>query len=353
MDSRDESVSESSVPLPPLRGSDISRVLKEYGYYLSDDLLSGENSGATTPVNSQDRYSSWDWDNNSHPIPSPRISRNRIRSDSGGIGGCRSTSLSFVVGEKTVPHIHCTSPRDRRSPRFFISPEADDVFPDELEALMGNRESSRTVFSNPNRVVQSNTTKDTIVPIDLADGEYDYQGIPWSRFSISRPDYRTKRVREYSNYNNVNWNAQLELKRRFEISRIENVSNSYFNFHKTYKSINPTIDHFQLRHLLWSTSSTTSFYVSNSTLYSFNRKSKTSRRVHACNPQQMACCHVDHGLVVSGAFDSEIKVSVNSDDDGNGEWKLVLAKKISQLENSITNHVAIVSPSEIVIGNND
>jgi WD40 repeat protein len=66
----------------------------------------------------------------------------------------------------------------------------------------------------------------------------------------------------------------------------------------------------------------------------------------------MACCHVDNGLAVSGAFDSEVKVSINTDDNWE-EWKPVFAKKISSLENSITNHVAVVSATEIVVANND
>jgi len=337
------------------------RTWKEYGFLFEDareDATEFEEAHVRTPPIRRDRLASWGWDD-VHENSSPHISRNRAHSsDASSSACCRSTSLSFVVGEVARPDY--SSPP--RSPRFF-SPQqlsADtDVYPNELELLLGGNAPSsasrnRTVFANPNRVeTPSVVPKDTIVPFDMVSGEYDYQGIPWSRFSISRPDYRSKRMREYSNYNNVNWNAQLEFRRRTELSPIKRIESNFFSFHETFKSINPTIDHFQLRHLLWSTSNTCSFYVSNSTLYAFDRFSKISRKVHACNPQQMASCHVDHGLAVSGCFDSEIKVSKRQDIGPLGEWKTILTKKMSSLENSITNHAAIVSPSTLIVANND
>jgi hypothetical protein len=349
------------------RGIPTARVWKDYGYMLDDvqdDTVEIDETRVKTPPIRRDRLASWGWDD-LHENMSPRIARNRTgSSELGSTGGCRSTSLSFVVGE--TARLDYSSPP--RSPRFFASPDAltvdSDVYPNELELLLGRDSApssaggrNRTVFSNPNRVETPSVgvPKDTIVPFDLVSGEYDYQGIPWSRFSISRPDYRSKRMREYSNYNNVNWNAQLEYKRRTEISPVKRVENNFFSFFETFKAINPTIDHFQLRHLLWSSSNSHSYYVSNSTLYAFDRFSKISRKVHATNPQQMASCHVDHGLAVSGCFDSEIKVSQQGSTDGYpmGEWKHVLTKKMSTLDNSITNHVAIVSPTTLIVANND
>ena len=330
---------------------------KEYGYVFEDsqdDMVDYDVSQPLTPRVKRDRLASWGWDE-VHDYSSPRIARNHVQSSDGSTSAsCRSTSLSFVVGE--TARFDYSSPS--HSPRFFRPQEISqdsDVYPNELELLLGVHAPSsgrnRTVFSNPNRVeTPLASTKDTIVPFDLVSGEFDYQGIPWSRFSISRPDYRSKRMREYSNYNNVNWNAQLEYRRRTEISPVKNVANNFFSFFETFKSINPTIDHFQLRHLLWSTSNSSSFYVSNSTLYAFDRFSRISKKVHACNPQQMASCHVDHGLAVSGCFDSEVKVSRETD---NREWKSVLSRKISNLDNSITNHVAIVSPTTLIVANND
>ena len=355
MDSR-EDTDELHGPTPSIR------TWKEYGYAFEDaydDLGELDDTHARTPPIRRDRLASWGWDE-VHDNPSPRIARNRTHSSDASLNtSCRSTSLSFVVGEAARPDY--SSPP--RSPRFFSpqqTSQENDAYPNELELLLGvhaptsSGSRNRTVFTNPNRVeTPSVVPKDTIVPLDLVSGEYDYQGIPWSRFSISRPDYRSKRMREYSNYNNVNWNAQLEFRRRTEISPVEKIENSFFSFHETFKSINPTIDHFQLRHLLWSTSNMCSFYVSNSTLYAFDRFSKISRKVHSCNPQQMASCHVDHGLAVSGCFDSEIKVSRHESNGPMGEWKTVLTKKMSNLENSITNHAAVVSPTTLIVANND
>ena len=287
---------------------------------------------------------SWDWDE-------PSFSPSRLRADSGCSssscsppGYCRSSSLSFVPGESARPEY--SSPRSPRllSGRPLLGDELEGLL--ESQLVVPQRRTRRTYFP------PSQTEKSAIVPYDLAEGEFDYQGIPWSRFSISRTEYRAKRVREYSNYNNVNWNAKLEMQRRRDVSGGVVGGGSFFNFYETYKSINPTIDHFQLRHLLWSTSNVTSYYVSNSVLYSFNKQSKIYKRMHAANPQQMACCCVDHGLAVSGSFDSEVRVTRIEGDDGVG-GSPHSSLKISALENSITNHVAIPSSDRLVVANND
>ena len=318
---------------------------------------------------------SWDWDDSPRftdpRMASPGSVRHRARADSGCSSTssstsppfCRPSCLTFTAGESARPEY--STPH---SPRFFMSSRPFDVDGDELEGLLASLAESdefaphpsshqivrqeellrrRVIGPPPNRSDPPSASRDVIWPSDLAQGEYDYQGIPWSRFSISRNDYRTKRVRDYSNYNNVNWNARLEVRRRQDITKITRVTSDMFMFHETFKSINPTIDHFQLRHLLWTTSNAASYYVSNSTLYEFNRQMRTSRRVLATNPQQMACCHVDHGLAASGSFDSEVKVVRLAD------MSTVLERKLSMEPNSITNHVAIMSPSRMVAANND
>lgn len=307
---------------------------------------------------------SWDWD---EPTSSPSSLRARPTVDSGHskstmgastpMAYCRCTSIQFAPGESA--RAEYSSPQ---SPRFFLASRPFDVSGDELEALLegiDGREDSEIVEQHDEPVRRpvaprgagagsTEQTREVITPLDLTEGEYDFQGIPWPRFSISRSEYRMKRVREYSNYNNVNWNAQLEMQRRADISKVGKVSDNIFEFYETFKSINPTIDHFQLRHLLWSSSAVTSYYVSNSVLYEFNKKTRVSRRVQAANAQQMACCHVDHGLAVTGAFDSEVKVSRILDKSNS-----VVTRKLSHEPNSITNHVAATSSSRVVAANND
>lgn len=338
----------------------------------------------------------WDWDNSPSGSVSPTCKGSeaagcRGRADSGSTWistsshsslPCRSSSLSFSAGE--CARLEYSSPR---SPRFCL-----DVSGDELEALLRDdfREgeppelqldnqrrstwNADAAFNSRNPTsVRSNTVRaaathqnsvgfrQVISPSDLASGEFDYQGIPWSRFSISRTEYRAKRVREYSNYNNVNWNAQLEFKRRLDIDRVKNVSHSHFRFYETSRGVNPTIDHFQLRHLLWASSSSDQinallYYVSNSTLFSFNKRTKKSKKISATtHSQQLASCHVDHGLAVTGAFDSEVKVTRLLTPDSSGEISSehIFDTKISTIHNSITNHVCVLSPEKILCGNND
>lgn len=297
---------------------------------------------------------SWDWDEpplvQPH-VPSPTSGRCRGRADSSCSSAtsppfCRPTSLSFAAGESARPEY--SSPR---SPGFVLSsrPIGDEINGDELEGLLADAAPARrqrTTFPFPNRPTTENQ-KEVIRPLDLAEGEYDYQGIPWPRFSISRADYRTKRVREYSNYNNVNWTAQLEMQRRLDITRTETVRTDMFSFSETYKTVNPTIDHFQLRHLVWSTNNVVSYVASNSTLYEFNKRTRQSKKVQACNPQQLASCHVDCGLAVTGSFDSEVKISSLA------QPGVTVATKVSSDPNSITNHVVIADSTRIVVANND
>ena len=326
-----------------------------------------EDDGSVWSRSTRVASMSWDWDEppvmHAHS-PSPVSSRYRGRAESycsSSVGGppfCRPTSLAFTSGESARPEY--SSPH---SPGYVFR---EDVEGNELEGLLeqssspdSNNASSETaiarrphrtglLFHQP-RATGDHQQKDVIRPFDLAEGDYDYQGIPWPRFSISRTDYRSKRVREYSNYNNVNWTAQLEIKRRLELSRIAQVRTDFYYFNETYKTVNPTIDHFQLRHLLWNSSNVTSYLVSNSALYEFNKTSRISRRIIACNPQQLASCHVDHGLAVTGSFDSEVKVASLLDPPGTSLY----CTKVSTDPNSITNHVVVADRSRIVVANND
>lgn len=299
---------------------------------------------------------SWDWDD---PGPSPRASSSCTSLTSAPI--CRSSAISFIVGESARPEF--SSPH---SPGFFSS-SLSHANEDDLDVLLENSEAfadlqlvmqeetvqpRRSRAPVPSMGRSGDTQKEVINPANLGEGEFDYQGIPWPRFSISRNDYRSKRVREYSNYNNVNWTSQLEMRRRLEITRIEKVRNNMFLFNETFRTVNPSIDHFQLRQLLWNTSNKTSYLVSNSTLYAFNKKTRVARRVHATNPQQLACCHVDHGLAATGSFDSEVKVSKLSE-IGIENPRTTFNVKVSNEPNSISNHVVIVNESRIVVANND
>jgi WD40 repeat protein len=294
----------------------------------------------------------WNWDDSPSGAVSPSCAY-RMRADSGSTwvsstgsqssAPCRSSSLSLTPGSSS--RLEYSSPR---SPRFCL-----DVTGDEVEALLEDWPIDFVQPPPPSRLVRRDpppchSPKQTISPTDLSSGEFDYQGIPWSRFSISRSEYRTKRVREYTNYNNVNWTAQLELRRRNELDRLRNVSYTHFRFGQTYKGINPTIDHFQLRHLLCADSIRNNmiYYVSNSTMYQFDKRTRTSRKIHSSNqPQQLASCHADHGLAVTGSFDSEVVVSRLG--------VVIFCAKISGIENSITNHVSVLNQTHVLCGNND
>ena len=228
--------------------------------------------------------------------------------------------------------------------------------------LRSNRSSPSSPSNRNVGLVGSQTTAllDTFGPADLRDQGTDAQGIPWSRFSIAREDYRVRRMHEFTNYNNVPWTARLEVSRRLSITSPSRL-HEFFVFGRNYRTIAATIDHFQLRQLLHTVDNNHAYFVANSTLQRFNKVTGAVARVHSQTGNQMACAHVAHGFAVSGAFDSEVNCSkLVSAGAGAGAGTVVFRKKVSHAENSITNSVLLAKDAgenygdvKVLVGNND
>lgn len=198
----------------------------------------------------------------------------------------------------------------------------------------------------------------------------DHQGIPWARFSMQRVDCRLRRSSEVTNYNNVQWTEQLEHQRRCSVSSPRAISvasasprclsasgssgteTPLFGFHKSYRSASPTIDHFQLRHLVKYDSTAVNeagvYFSMNSAACKFDKPSNRVTRVHAQHPHQLACIDVRNDLVVSGGFDSTVKLSRSSANE-----EVIFSKVLSTVENCISNHVGFSGQQSLIVGNND
>ncbi|TYJ19907.1 hypothetical protein E1A91_A09G223900v1 [Gossypium mustelinum] len=87
----------------------------------------------------------------------------------------------------------------------------------------------------------------------------DIQGIPWERLNITRESYRLTRLEQYKNYENIPSSGETVDK---EYKQIEKGGNYYEFFHNT-RSVKPTILHFQLRNLVWTTSKHDVYLMSN------------------------------------------------------------------------------------------
>ncbi|KAF4666866.1 hypothetical protein FOL47_003870 [Perkinsus chesapeaki] len=172
--------------------------------------------------------------------------------------------------------------------------------------------------------------------------ETDPQGIPWERFSINRHEYRQRRVQDFSNYNNVAWNDSLEKKRKDALNEMERVNLCYYRFSRSYRGdpptwrLNPTVDHFQLRHLTVPTSNNTVYVVCSSTLYKFDTLTGQATTMHSQPVHTLSSIDVNRGFAVSGGFDSTVIVTRTHDAHE------VLNSRMSVATNNITNYSLIL-----------
>ena len=278
----------------------------------------------------------WEWDEGASPVGL------RPRAWSHGSSSVTNSTLALVPGESSrfVPVKSFFSPIGRMADRV-------------ADALGMGREAGRgslMVLRRPS--APDNSPTEVVTPAHF--GSLDPQGIPWSRFSISRDDYRLRRMAEYANYNNVTWTAKLEWQRRKAIDSPTNASAALLRFHSTYRSVNPTIDHFQLRQLLWTPTNTDSYFVSNSVLYRFNRVTNGVTKIHSQVQNQMACLHVNSDFAATGGFDSEVVVTRIDSDEAIPSRSF--RRKVSTADNSISNHVCLFkneSGHRLLVANND
>ncbi|KAF4755799.1 hypothetical protein FOZ63_003986 [Perkinsus olseni] len=173
----------------------------------------------------------------------------------------------------------------------------------------------------------------------------DPQGIPWERFAINRFEYRERRVQDFSNYNNVTWNDALEKKRKQAITEMDRVNLCYYRFCRSYRGepsvwrLNPTVDHFQLRHLTVPTANSIVYLVCNSTLYRYDTLTGEATQMHSQPVHTLSSIDVNRGFAVSGGFDSTIIVTRTHD------AQEVLKARMSDASNNITNYSLILPSS--------
>ncbi|CAH9148596.1 unnamed protein product [Cuscuta epithymum] len=87
----------------------------------------------------------------------------------------------------------------------------------------------------------------------------DIQGIPWERLNITRKSCREERLKQYKNYESLSRSREEIEKDYKDVVK----GQSFFDFQYNTRLVKPTIVHFQLRSLLWSTSKHDVYFMRN------------------------------------------------------------------------------------------
>ncbi|KAL8162353.1 hypothetical protein V2J09_013842 [Rumex salicifolius] len=199
----------------------------------------------------------------------------------------------------------------------------------------------------------------------LARQGLDIQGIRWDRLNISRENYRLTRLEQYKNYENIPLSGEDVDK---EFKQVEKGGNYYEFFHNS-RIVKPTILHFQLRNLVWSTSKHDVYLMSNYSVMHWSSLSSTLSEVinfaghvapaekHKGNlfegftQTQISTLAVKHNFVVAGGFLGEI-ICKRLD-----RPKISFCTRTTYDDNAITNAVEIYdTPSggiHFMAANND
>ncbi|KAI5653235.1 hypothetical protein M9H77_30422 [Catharanthus roseus] len=115
---------------------------------------------------------------------------------------------------------------------------------------------------NPNRDDYNMLTQVTDTSAAQARKGKDIQGIPWHRLNITREDYRLTRIMQYQNYENIPSSGDKVDKDCLPTAK----GCQYYEFFHNTRLVKPTILHFQLRNLVWSTSKHDVYIMSNNSI---------------------------------------------------------------------------------------
>jgi WD40 repeat protein len=208
---------------------------------------------------------------------------------------------------------------------------------------------------------------------DVLKGQ-DPQGIPWSTLDTTRAEYRESRLHNYMNYENLT-EHQVQSSRQ----ALEEEINAHpvsqdaemFAFENNERLLRSSIVHFQLRNLVWATSSHDVFvtHVNEIVHYSYHTERTTpvlslEGLQVSLGRVQISTMAVEESVCIAGSFYGDI-VCVRvphhlSAVDGRRECRgeLVYCDRITSDDNAITNAIVVWKPRnnsslQAVISNND
>ncbi|CAN7133122.1 unnamed protein product [Brassica rapa subsp. narinosa] len=177
----------------------------------------------------------------------------------------------------------------------------------------------------------------------------DIQGISWDKLSLTREEYRKSRLQSYRNYENIPNSGEASGKDCLDSEK----GSSFYMFKKNFRSVTPTILHFQLRELVWATSNHDVYLMCNHSITHWS--SLTSSRdevldlaglvtpseehpgslLEGFSKTQVSSLAVKDGMVVAGGFSGEL-ICKHLDRPG-----VSFCYRLTSEENAITNSVNI------------
>mmetsp|Transcript_10618 Transcript_10618/g.21014 ORF Transcript_10618/g.21014 Transcript_10618/m.21014 type:complete len:449 (-) Transcript_10618:78-1424(-) len=208
---------------------------------------------------------------------------------------------------------------------------------------------------------------------DVLKGQ-DPQGIPWSTLDTSRAEYRQNRLHNYMNYENLRDDQAPASKQALEEeinAHAVRQDAEMFEFENNERLLRSSIVHFQLRNLVWATSSHDVFvtHVNEIVHYSYHTERTTpvlslERLQMSLGRMQISTMAVEESTCIAGSFYGDIVCvrvphhmsSVEGSRESRGE--LLFCDRITVDDNAITNAIVIWKPRtnssmQAVISNND
>uniref|UniRef100_A0A7S4PRP2 DUF2415 domain-containing protein n=1 Tax=Guillardia theta TaxID=55529 RepID=A0A7S4PRP2_GUITH len=207
----------------------------------------------------------------------------------------------------------------------------------------------------------------------------DPQGIRWDQINITRSTYRNQRLLQYENYENLDDSARprphSSLKAEID-SHVTNRGHSFYEFENSEKQARANIVHFQLRNLVWATTSHDVFvtqaediqhfsYVTNKLTPILSRFEDSKEKI-SLDALHMSTMCVQGSICVAGGFFGDLVCvklpsDIHSDDftraSSPDTGKVLFSEKITSDENAITNSILLQESKqgalEAVITNND
>eukprot|EP00286_Rhodomonas_abbreviata_P000792 CAMPEP_0181288738 /NCGR_PEP_ID=MMETSP1101-20121128/501_1 /TAXON_ID=46948 /ORGANISM="Rhodomonas abbreviata, Strain Caron Lab Isolate" /LENGTH=436 /DNA_ID=CAMNT_0023392897 /DNA_START=226 /DNA_END=1536 /DNA_ORIENTATION=- len=213
---------------------------------------------------------------------------------------------------------------------------------------------------------------DRVTKEDVMKGK-DPQGIPWHELDTTREEYRKNRLRTYMNYENLNDEQRpvpagmlaLEIARHRVSQKGE-----YYTFESNERRLKSSIVHFQLRNLVWATTSHDVFVTHGNDIFHYSYVSEEITPILRLEGPQLSVGRVQistmsvHGstCLAGGFYGDMICVRIPADlrsaagaSDSCGE--VLFCERITTDENAITNSISLHEPSngplQAVISNND
>lgn len=209
------------------------------------------------------------------------------------------------------------------------------------------------------------TSKDTTA--SQVDSTMDHQGIPWDRLQFSRESFRQQRIELYRNYTNVVDLTAYSGLRAFHQQELGAsltqcpMAPGIFTFYRNFRDVQTSIVHFQLRNLLWATSSHDLYVVHNNSLKHWNLVRREHRTIldlsggPNSSPNMgvvyVSTACVSGGFAAAGGFNGELVMA--QADRGEMIWH----RRVAQSENCITNALEVSQSASggwtLLAANND